>query len=342
MDSVSSITLEDARKNARAILGRVALGNDVRAERKAQKKAVVSKVGKVIDAYDLDFETRKVSAYHRKNTISVLRRGLKSVLQSDVGTLTRQELIGIIEAIELPGARQSLRQRLTPFLNFAVNQGISSHNVMAGWVQPRKSKAMVVGRNGRSLTPAEIEKIWQATNARSTFNLFVRVMLISGLRKTETASLEWPWIDEKIGAIVVPAERMKSGRPHSVPLSKLLVEVLQGIPRVGSSTLLFPVRSKQRTWTTMSGYGQMLAKLQKESDTKDWTIYDLRRTYRSMLSDLGFDQDLCERMIAHARGTLVERYDRSTRWPERVGAAKAIGDQIVKIVHSRAPGRRPS
>jgi integrase len=223
---------------------------------------------------------------------------------------------------------------LTPLLNFAVNQGVTSHNVMAGWVQPRKSKAMMTGRKGRSLTTAELKKIWMATEAVSTFNFFVRVMLISGLRKTETACLDWRWIDQKCSAIVVPAERMKSGRPHSVPLSKLLATILKRIPRLESSTLMFPVRSKERTWTTMSGYGQMLAKLQSESGTANWTIYDLRRTFRSMLSDLGFDQDLSERMIAHSRGTLVERYDRSTRWPERIAAADAIGEAIIKIVQA--------
>ncbi len=50
----------------------------------------------------------------------------------------------------------------------------------------------------------------------------------------------------------------------------------------------------------MSGFGQMLRKLRKESKTDDWTLYDLRRTFRSMLADLGYDMDLCERMIAHS------------------------------------------
>jgi integrase len=332
IDSVSSITLDDARKNARAILGRVALGKDVRGERRAKRPDSAPKVEAVIEAYDRDFAERKVSPYHRKNTISVLRRGLKTVLQREIASLSRQELVGLIDGIELAGARQSFRQRLTPLLNFAVNQGTSSHNVMAGWVHPRKSKAMVLIRKGRSMTERELKRIWEATEALSTFNLFVRAMLMTGLRKTETASLDWRWINKKLEAIVVPAERMKSGRPHSVPLSKLLIIVLERIPRLASSTLLFPVRSKKGAWTTMSGYGQMLAKLQTESGTSNWTIYDLRRTYRSMLSDLGFDQDLCERMIAHSRGSLVERYDRSTRWPERVAAAEALAARMIQIV----------
>ena len=76
---------------------------------------------------------------------------------------------------------------------------------------------------------------------------------------------------------------------------------------MNSCSLVFPTRSIQTgEWTRMSGFGQMLDKLKARSGTKNWTLYDLRRTYRSMLSEMGYDLDLCERMIAHTRGSLVE------------------------------------
>ena len=83
----------------------------------------------------------------------------------------------------------------------------------------------------------------------------------------------------------------------------------------------------------------MLRKLRKESNTDDWTLYDLRRTFRSTLADLGFDMDLCERMIAHSRGGMVERYDRSSRWPERVEAARSYAEWVLT---SSADSSEPS
>jgi len=157
-------------------------------------------------------------------------------------------------------------------------------------------------------------------------------MLLTGLRNSEAASLDWKWIDEDRSAITLPPDRMKSGRMHAIPLPQLLLEVLGQTPRVSKSSLVFPVRSRSKSWTTMSGFGQMLRRLQRESSTSNWTLYDLRRTFRSMLAELGYDPDLCERMIAHNRGGLVERYDRSTRWPERVDAAKAYSAKIFTII----------
>jgi len=331
IDDVTSVSLEDARKVARSNIGSVAMGGDPRQQRRAETIQVQKKVSKVIDAYDKDFEQRQVVPRHRTNSVSILRRGLEKFQARDVSSLSRQELVEAIETITKPGAQQAFRQRLTPFLNFAVNQGLSKYNVLAGWKRPRRSKIQSAIAKGRSLSAAEVRAVWKATEIQSVFNQFIRVMLLTGLRNAETASLDWMWIDKILGAIVVPGHRMKSGKSHAVPLTPELQNVLSSIPKISKTTLMFPVRSKQRTWTTMSGFGQMLRKLHRESGTGGWTIYDLRRTYRSTIADLNFDLDLCERMIAHSRGNLVERYDKSTRWLERLALAKAYSAHVIRL-----------
>jgi integrase len=341
IDRVGSISLDDARKAARALLGRVAKGYDPRNERKAAKLAENRKVRAVIGAYDRDFELRRVSPYHRKNTISVLKRGLDKVMHRDLASLTRQELISVINSIQKRGARQSFRQRLTPMINYAVNEGLVAHNVLAGWVQPRRSRDMSLQQTGRALTTAEIAAVWEATKVPTNFHSFVRVMMLTGLRKTETASMEWSWIDNEARAIVLPAFRMKSGRPHTVPLTDQLNAVLNSIVRSPSTSLLFPTKSRTGSWTTMSGFGQMLAKLQSRSGAKGWTLHDLRRTYRTFLGEMGFDIDLSERMLSHKRDSLIEQYDKSSRWPERVAAAQVIANTIsaASIKTLGAPAR---
>jgi integrase len=271
----------------------------------------------------------KASPRHRTNSISVLRGGIEKHIRRDISEITRQEFVSAIEAIKTAGAQQSFRQRLTPLLNFAVNQGLAQNNVLAGWKKPRRSKSVALTRSGRSLEKEEIRAIWNATATPTPFNGVVRVMLLTGLRNAETAALDWRWVDFNKAAIILPPERMRSGRAHAVPISNLLKLQLDMMPRVPGSSLVFPVRSKSKTWTVMSGFGQMLRKLHKKSGTKDWTLYDLRRTFRTSLAELGYDLDLCERMIAHSRGNLVERYDRSTRWPERVLAAETYSKTIV-------------
>ena len=331
LDDVASVNLDDARKAAKAILGSVALGNDPRQGRKAEAIALDRLVASVINEYDRDFEMRMVSPHHRSNTISILRRGLAKYLARDLGELVLRDFIRAIQEAGRPGSQQGLRQRITPFLNFARNAGIIPVNVMAGWRRPRSSRAAMLARPGRILSKEELVAIWKATANAGSFNGFVRFMMLTGVRNCEAACLDWSWIEETKAAIIIPANRMKSGRSHSIPITVELLTLLNDQPRLNSCNLVFPTRSIHGGWTKMSGFGQMVDKLKRRSCTADWTLYDIRRTYRSILADLGFDLDLCERMIAHNRGGLVERYDRSTRWAARSDAAGVISKYILGI-----------
>lgn len=336
LGTASPATLDETRKLAAAKKVSARAGVDPVEERKTAKLAPARTVSAVLDAYDLDLKTRNVSPRHRSNTVSVLKRGMSRVSTRDIASLSRQECVSLVNAIKTSGARQSFRQRLTPLLNYAVNEGLAPSNVMAGWKQPRRSKTEALTKPGRALTAAEVRAVWNA--ADGTFGDVVKVLLLTGLRKTEGLSLERGWIDADKKAIVIPGHRMKNGKPHAVPLTPALQAVLDSRPVWAVSDLLFPTRSRDSKATTLSGIGQMKTRLQTASGTKDWTLHDLRRTFRSMLSDLGFDEDLCERMIAHSRSSLVERYDRSTRWPERVAAAEALERHLLKIVAGQDGG----
>jgi integrase len=335
LDSIRSMSLDDARKTARSIIGSVAQGADPQQERRAEKIASDRTLTCILEAYDADFSKRKVSQRHRTNTISVLRRGLQAHLENDVSQLTLRDFVRCIENAGGPGARQSLRQRITPMLSFAVNSGLVQHNVMAGWRRPRTSRDQSLAKTGRSLSPNEIKSVWAATDECTAFNNFVRCMMLTGLRNNEAASVTWDWLDKPNKAILIPANITKSGRPHAVPITQQLDDLFTRVPRTKGTSFLFPTKSLKGEWRTIAGFGQRLDKLHERSQTNSWSLYDLRRTYRSTLAELGFDVDLCERMIAHSRGGLVERYDRSTRWDARCDAAQTLANCYTSYVVSQ-------
>lgn len=69
----------------------------------------------------------------------------------------------------------------------------------------------------------------------------------------------------------------------------------------------------------MSGWNKMLARLVKDSGVK-FTLHDLRRSFRTGLSQIGIDTETAELALGHAREHLVEIYDR-TNGSARVRAA---------------------
>jgi integrase len=340
LGDAASIPLDDARKLARAEIVKAAGGADPRNERKAAKLATARVVSAVIDSYENDMKARNCAPNHVSNTISTLRRCMSTASGRDIATLTRQECVDLINKVPTAGARTAFRTRLTPLLNFATNQGLAPANVLAGWRQPRRSRAEATDKPGRALTAAEIRAVWNA--ASGTFGDAVKVLMLTGLRRSEALSLERGWVDDEKNAIIIPGHRMKSGKSHAVPLTPALKEILDNRPVWAVSDLFFPARSRRGDnkgeAVMVQGTSKLLPKLLKASGTADWSLHDLRRTYRSMLSDLGFDEDLAERMIAHTRDSLLERYDRSTRWPERVAAAEAVERHVLKIVAGQDGG----
>ena len=331
------IPLDDARKLARAEIVKGAGGVDPRQERKGAKLATARVVKAVIDAYEQDMKARNCAAHHVSNTIATLRRCLSTVASRDIASLTRQECVDLINRVPTAGARQAFRTRLTPLLNYATNAGLCDANVLAGWRQPRTSRADMTAKTGRALTPQELKAVWHASVSAGAFGRAVQVMMLTGLRRGEALALERGWVDAEKGAIVIPGSRMKNGKPHAVPITPALGAVLDACPHWAASALFFPARGRAKgNVVMMQGLSKLLPKLLKASGTKGWSLHDLRRTYRSMLSDLGLDHDLAERMIAHSRDRLTETYDKSSRWPERVAAAEAVERRLVQVVNSGA------
>ena len=60
--------------------------------------------------------------------------------------------------------------------------------------------------------------------------------MLTGQRANEIAGLRWPEIDFDRGVILLPAERTKNGRAHQVPMSGIVVDILQAQPRTEDGT----------------------------------------------------------------------------------------------------------
>lgn len=329
-------TLDEARMLAAQKKLDAYQGKNPVAERKAAKLSGLRVVESALVAYEADMKARQCAKNHVSNTIATLRRCLSTVASREVASLTRQECVTLIGKVPTAGARQAFRTRLTPFLNFCTDNGLTKVNVLGGWRQPRKSRSELMAKVGRVLTPDEIRAVWNACEG-STFGRAVQVMALTGLRRSEALALERGWLDAEKGAIVIPGNRMKNGKPHAVPLTGQLQAVLDACPQWANSPLFFPARGKGQGGVVMvQGTSQLLRKLLKASGTEDWSLHDLRRTFRSALSEMGLDHDLAERMLAHTRDKLTETYDRASRWSERVAAAEAYEHRIMQTVSGEA------
>ena len=175
------------------------------------------------------------------------------------------------------------------------------------------------------MSDAEILSVWAAAESLGSFGGLVQFALLTGLRRGELAGLRWSHI--KPDRIVLEAQQTKSGVIHEVPMTELMRTVLEWQPLI-SATLVFPSSNAN---TRISGWTQLVRKLVLISGVS-FTMHDLRRTCRTLMSRIEVPEDIAELAIGHQRVDLVARYNRDQAWPRRVDAFKRVSMHVSKIL----------
>jgi integrase len=336
------LSVADARKAARTFAGQVAHGKDPAAERAEAKRRNSSTLRTLLveeGPYQHDLEQRGIVA--RKVVLSGLNRGLHRLMSKDVADLTRRDFVSAISALTAagkPGAAGELRKHSHTFLEWCVSTGRASHNVLAGLRSAKRSRAerlKAAANGGRALSDDEIRNVWQAARSLGGFGGLVRLAFLTGLRRSELAQIERAR-DVLADRIVVQPEHAKTGAQHEVPLTPLMRSIIAGEP-VTTSPLVFP---SSKTGGRIKGWTKLVAKLRLASGV-NFTLHDLRRTTRTLMSRLGVAEDIAELAIGHVRDDLVRRYNKDEAWAGRRDALTRVSDHVATAIgHRLHEGRR--
>jgi integrase len=360
-----ALGLDDARAAARIHAGAVAKGEDPAGQRAEERRRSRATLGKLL-AEDGPYERhlKGRGLVNVKMALSSLRRGLKAHMAADIAMLSRGHIVASIDALiglGKRGAASDLRSFSRTFLEWAVGQGLTMFNPMAGLRSPPRTRQqrLLDADKGKAVNDAEIVAVWRAAQemqdraaqgeaVSGTFGGLVQLALLTGLRRGELAQMRHD--DLLIGArarqanasgifgerIQIPKEITKTGADHDVPLTALMRGIIAAQPR-GSSALVFPSR---QTGGQITGWSKLVATLRRDSGV-DVALHDLRRACRTLMSRLGVPEDVAELAIGHQRADLVARYNKDQAWPGRVDAFARVGAQIAEVVDAAGETRSP-
>lgn len=85
---------------------------------------------------------------------------------------------------------------------------------------------------------SEVRSVWQSLDVWGSrwgtypFAYYLQLMMLSPARRGEWAEAEWAWIDD-LGALTIPKDETKQRRPHVIPLTPRMREIVQSLPRNG-------------------------------------------------------------------------------------------------------------
>jgi integrase len=324
LGNVAKVTLEDAKQRAKIIFGKVADGKDP-ANEKAEARQVAShtlaaKIADYLEAKAASMKPR--SCAETKRHLEYHWKPLHGLALGSIGRANVAAQVSAIAKDSGPVAANRSRASLSAFFRWAIGEGLCDHNPVAGTNKQEES-----GPRERSLSDAEAAAVWLAA-PDNDYGRIVQLILLTGCRRDEIGSLQWPEVDLKEKTITLPGERTKNKQPHTVPLSDSAVAIVKQIPRRATRDLVFGVGKGG-----YSGWSKSKAELDKAAKLKEpWTLHDLRRTVRTGLGKLGVQPHIAEAVLNHLPPKLIRTYDRNTYAAEKRDALDKWATHLKTVI----------
>jgi integrase len=248
----------------------------------------------------------------------------------------------IIDALDqlsrqAPVGANRLHSVLSSMFAWAKGKRLVTLNPMTDLDRPAQERA-----RDRVLSDEELRKVWTASAGLGhPHEGIVKLLILTGQRRSEIADLRWDEIDLEQRALHLPAARTKNARAHDVPLSAQALAILAGLPRIVEAEHVFTIRRK-----LIGNFSHAKARLDAASGVSNWTLHDIRRTVASGLQRLGVRLEVTEAVLNHRSGSMAgivsvyqrhdyaaEKRDALVRWADYVDAL--VSGQKANVVTLR-------
>lgn len=194
----------------------------------------------------------------------------------------------------------------------------------------RGMKRQKTASRARVLDDNELNAIWQAAESQEgVFGAVVRMCLLTAQRSRKVAAMKWTDLED--GVWMVPKEPREKDTGGALALPEAALAIIAAQPRLASNPHVFAARGGDGPFRGFgSGKAALDAKLPE--GTPNWTVHDLRRTARSLMSRDGISGEHAERVMGHAIGGVEAIYDRHSYRDEKADALRRLASLIDAIV----------
>jgi integrase len=312
-----TLKLAQARTEARKLLAEFTLG-------KTSPKAI--SYTKAVETF---IENKRKN--RRASTADAYEGLLNRLPFSDaIADITHEEVGRKLKRIKTHGAYNHHLVALKVFFNWCIKRQYRTDNPTLGlskYARPKKK---------RILTDAELVIIWNATfEIETDFGEIVRLLILLGQRRNETASLRDTYYSDNSQILVLPAGVTKNGHAHALPVGPMAAEILsKRIRQKRPSDLLFQGGNSGNPFSAWSKNKRALDKL---APIAPWALHDLRRTLRTGIGRLGVRPDIAERVLNHvsARTEVEDIYDLNLYMPELTDAMERWQNHITSLLEAK-------
>lgn len=335
------VSLADARAAHAESRKLVAKGiHPVQARREARESRAQAELHRVKGSFDAvcaDWN-KATGADLRPATVQQRNREIAKDLTSrfkdrPISKITRLELTAVLKEVEAraPEVARNLRNYLWGIFEYAIDSGLIEDNPVPPVRVLRKRNQ----ENHPALSPELLGEFLRKLDAFDTIHEQTRIamllVVLTACRKAEVIGGKWGEIDLDAAEWEIPAERMKAGRAHWVPLSRQAVKLIRELRAIAEegSMYLFPNR---RDHDRPMADRSLNALMERLGFSGDGTPHGMRATFSTHFNASGANIDAIEHCLAHAPANRVRAaYNRHAYQVERREMLQAWADRVDEL-----------
>jgi integrase len=255
---------------------------------------------------DIEKFQEQVAAGVTKATVKTTKRG-KAIVKGGRGTAAR--CLNTLGAIFAYGVKLDLRDD-NPVHGVVRFEG----NAVKKFLSPAEMKSL-----GKAIVEAEADHPQAAA--------IIRLLAMTGARRSEIARLRWPWVDLHHGVLRLP--NSKTGE-RLIVLGQSARDLIACLPRHNGTDLVFPptragalYEGTPKVWRSIRDAAKITAR-----------IHDLRHHFASVAGELGYALPTISALLGHSIPGTTGRYLHHTD-----AALRTAADRIAAAVLARLEGR---
>jgi integrase len=252
-----------------------------------------------------------------------------------IKSITAPDLLTVLRRIEAKGTLETAhrtQQNCGQVFRYAVATGRAERDPsgdLRGAIPPASGKHMATITD-----PKEIAGLLRSIDdyrGSIVTRCALQLAPLFFVRPGELRQAEWSEFNLEAAEWRIPAEKMKAGVLHIVPLSRQALGVLREIhPLIGHGRYVFP---SPRTDSRPMSSNAILSALRRMGFAKDeMSGHGFRSMASTLLNEQGWNRDAIERQLAHAeRNSVRAAYNYAEFMPERKKMMQAWADYLEEI-----------
>lgn len=349
-------TPERARQEAKALLGRVAQGEDPAEEKQFDHKSI--SVKELCDLYLSDLQAGLILGKGgrpkkpgtvisdigriKRHIVPLLgTRRVKDLTKADITKAMKDVIAGKTRLVAktkklrgksiVKGGVGTATRTIGLFggiLTYAMEAGIIDSNPVHGVRRPKDNVRV------RRLSETEYRVLGQMLQAAAQKDAYrmtseiIRQLALTGCRRAEMVGLQWDEADTGASCLrLIDSKEGRSVRPIGLPV----VEYLEERRRTGFGDFVFPGRDGD---TAFGSFPNHWKKIFSGSPLADLTPHILRHSFASVANDLGFTEVTIAALVGHAKGSVTSNYIH-TLDTALIMAADTIAGYIAGLLDGR-------